>query len=286
MNSKVKKPYIVGLGEVVFDILPDSRKLGGAPADFLNFAVKNGADGYLISAIGADDLGREVVNELKKFSITPVLSITPYPTGKVLIFNAPNGSYTAHNLENAAWDYIPYTNAAEDCIKKADGIYFDTLALRKAYSKETILSLIDAAPQEACRFFDVNLRQNNCPKDLIVQLLERADILKLNNEELKTIKNMLHLEGTAAEICLDLKKEYGLKYVILTNGTKESFIYGDKKTTMVTNEALHQTFAGGAGNAFAGAFLSAVLLGKSQQEAHNIANDAAVYVCQTIKGNK
>ena len=286
MSSKVKKPYIVGLGEVVFDILPDSRKLGGAPADFLNFAVKNGADGYLISAIGADDLGREVVSELKKFSITPVLSITPYPTGKVLIFNTPNGGYTVHILENAAWDYIPYTNAAEDCIKKADGIYFDTLSLRKAYSKETILSLIDAAPQEAHKFFDINLRQNNCPKDLIVQLLERANILKLNSEELKTIKAMFNLEGTAAEICLDLKKEYELKYVILTNGTKESFIYGDKKTTMVTNEALQQTFAGGAGNAFAGTFLSAVLLGKSQQEAHNIANDAAVCVCQMKKSNK
>lgn len=286
MTSKVKKPYIVGLGEVVFDILPDSRKLGGAPADFLNFAVKNGADGYLISAIGADDLGREVVSELKKFLITPVLSITPYPTGKVLIFGAPNGTFTAHTLENAAWDYIPYTNAAEECIKKADGIYFDTLGLRKPYSRETILDLIDAAPQNAYRFFDVNLRQADCDKGLIKELLKRADILKLNIEEFKMLKNLFKLSGTTDEICLELKKSYALKYLIFTSGTKESFIFGDKETTKVTNDYLQQTFAYGAGNAFAGAFMSAILKGCTQKKAHEIANAAAIEVCQMKKGNK
>lgn len=286
MTSKVKKPYVVGLGEVVFDILPDSRKLGGAPADFLNYAVKNGAESYLISAIGADDLGREVVSELKKFSITPVLSITPYPTGKVLIFSTPNGNYTAHILENAAWDYIPYTTASEECVKKADGIYFDTLSMRKPYSKETILDLIDVAPKGAYKFFDINLRQTDYNKNLIKELLERANILKLNSEELKILKTLFKLNGTTDEICLALKKDYALKYLILTNGTKESFIYGDKETTQVSNKSLQQAFAYGAGNAFAGAFMSAILLGKSQKEAHDIANDAAVYVCQMKKGNK
>ena len=284
MVSEVKKPCVVGVGEVVFDVLPDSRKLGGAPADFLNFAVKNGAEGYLISAIGADDLGREVVSELKKFSIKPVLSITPYPTGKVLIFNAPNGTYTAHNLENAAWDYIPLTTASAECIKKADAVYFDTLSMRKPYSRETILELIDMAKKSAYKFFDINLRQTDCDKDLILQLLKRANILKLNSEELKTIKTLFKLSGTTDDICLKLKEDYDLQYLILTNSSKESFIYGNKKMTKVTNEHLQQAFAYGAGNAFAGAFMSAVLLGKSQQEAHNIANDAAVKICRMKKG--
>lgn len=286
MTGKTKKPYVVGLGEVVFDILPDSRKLGGAPVDFLNFAVKNGAQGYLISAIGADDLGREVVSELKKFSIVPVLSITPYPTGKVLIFNAPNGTYSAHILENAAWDYIPYTNDSERCIKKADGIYFDTLSMRKSYSKETLLDLIDKASPMAFKFFDVNLRQNDCDKSLIEELLKRANILKVNSAELKMLKTLFMFNGNAEEICLRLKSEYELKYLILTNGTKESFIFGDKKSTTVTNDYLPQAFAYGAGNAFAGAFMSAVLKGCTQQEAHNLANEAAVQVCQMKKSIK
>ena len=91
MTGKTKKPQVAAIGEIVSDILPDSRKLGGAPADFLHYAVKSGADGHLISAIGADDLGREVVAELNKFGIKPVLAITPYPTGRVLIFRSPSG---------------------------------------------------------------------------------------------------------------------------------------------------------------------------------------------------
>ena len=283
MASKKGIPCVVGLGEVVFDILPDSRKLGGAPVDFLNFAVKSGAQGYLISAIGADDLGREVMSELKKISVTPVLAVTPYPTGRVLIFKSLSNGYTAHTLENAAWDYIPFTTAAEECIKKADCVYFDTLAMRKSYSKETLLDLIDEAPETAYRFFDVNFRQDNYDKDLIVQLLNRANILKLNNDELKIIKTLLNLSGTTDGICRKLKQSYELKYLIFTKGATESFVYGDDEITVASNSRLQQIFAYGAGNAFAGAFISAILQDKSQREAHDFANNIAGQMCKVKK---
>ncbi len=285
MTAEVKKPQVIGLGEIVFDIMPDSRKLGGAPADFLHYAVKYGADGHLISAIGADDLGREVVSELHKFNINPVLAVTPYPTGRVLIFKTPSGGHSAHILENAAWDYIPATDAAEKCIATADAVYFGTLALRKAYSKATVLDLIDAAPKEAYKFFDINLRQDYYDKEIICCLLERANILKLNVEELKIIKNLLGLRGYADDICPRLKKQYGLKYVILSDTAKESKIWGENnQLTAVKNSRIHQSFAFGAGNAFAGAFITAILNGKSQQDAHETANQAAVEVCRSTKG--
>ena len=279
MVGKVEIPKIVGIGEVVSDIFPDSRKLGGAPADFLHYAVKDGAEGYLISAIGADDLGRELVAELNKLKINPVLSVTPYPTGRVLIFNNPNGYFTSHILENSAWDFIPYTSAAENCIKKADAVYFGTLALRKAYSENTILDLIDAAPARAYKFFDVNLRQNYYSLRIIRKLLEKADILKLNAEELKIIKNILSLTGSPENICLKLKETYQLKYVILTNMAKESFIWGDDCISSLQNGQLQQTFAYGAGNAFAGTFMSALLRGYTLHEAHEKANQTAIEVC-------
>lgn len=285
MTALVKTPQVIGLGEIVFDIMPDSRKLGGAPADFLHYAVKYGADGHLISAIGADDLGREVVSELHKFGINPVLAVTPYPTGRVLIFKSPSGGHTAHILENAAWDYIPATDAAEKCIATADAVYFGTLALRKAYSKATVLDLIDLAPKEAFKFFDVNLRQNYYDKEIICCLLERANILKLNAEELKAIKNLLGLRGFSDDICCRLKKQYNLKYLILSDTAKESKIWGENnQLTTVKNSRIHQSFAFGAGNAFAGAFITAILTGKNQQEAHDIANQAAVEVCRLTKG--
>ncbi len=283
MTGTNTKPQVIGIGEVVFDIMPDSRKLGGAPADFLHYAVKYGAEGKLISAIGADDLGREVVSELDKFEITPVLSVTPYPTGRVLIFNTPSGGHTAHILENAAWDYIPFSEAAEQSVQSADAVYFGTLAMRKAYSRNTVLELIDAAPENAYRFFDVNLRQNYYSEELIYDLLKRANILKLNIEELKILKNILNLRGSAEAICLNLKDKYKMSYVILTDAAKESRIWGNE-ATVVKNSRIHQSFAFGAGNAFAGAFITSVLKGSGQQEAHEAANAAAIEICRSKKG--
>jgi fructokinase len=279
MTEKIKKPKIIGIGEVVFDILPDRRKLGGAPVDFLRHTVKNGAEGCLISAIGADDLGREVISELKKFEISHLLSITPYPTGRVLIFNNPSNGYTAHILENAAWDYIPFTEDAKNAIQKTDALYFGTLALRKPYSQGTILDLIDEAPETCYKFFDVNLRQNYYNASIIEQLLKRANILKLNIEELKILTSLFKLPTNIENSCMQLKEKYDLKYVLFTNGTKESQIFGDDVVTKVQNPSLEQAFSYGAGNAFAGAFISSILRGCTQQEAHQQANNTAVEVC-------
>lgn len=278
MTGKIKKPQVAALGEVVFDILPDSRKLGGAPADFLHHAVQYGVEGHLISAIGADDLGREVIAELKKFDINPVLAVTPYPTGRVLIFKNPNGSHTAHILENAAWDYIPFTDDAEKCLKHIDAIYFGTLPLRKSYSKATILDLIASAPRKALKFFDINLRQDYYDKQTILTLLDLADVLKINLSELKILKSMLKLSGSAEDMCVALKNQYSLKYLIFNDTAKESRIFGDT-LSVVKNSGIQQTFAYGAGNAFSGAFMASILKGLPQQEAHEIANQAAVDVC-------
>lgn len=278
MAGRTKKPHVIAIGEVVYDIMPDSRKLGGAPADFLHYAVKAGAKGSLISAIGADDLGREVVAELNKFNIEPVLAITPYPTGRVLIFKNSDGRHTAHILENAAWDYIPYTEAAEKCVQTADAAFFGTLALRKPYSRGTVLDLIDAVPEKACKFFDVNLRQDYYDKELIQSLLHKANILKLNTDELKVLKPLLKLNGNTEDVCEKLKNAYGLKYLILTDASKESRVYG-KELTVVKNSGVRQAFAYGAGNAFAGTFMTSLLNGATQQEAHDAANQAAISVC-------
>jgi fructokinase len=280
----MKKPQIVGIGEVVFDIFPDSRKLGGAPADFLHYAVNTGAEGHLISAIGADDLGREIISELNKFNVNPVLAVTPYPSGRVLIFKSPDGVHSAHILENAAWDYIPFTQNAEDCIKNADAVYFGTLALRKAYSKETILDLIDAAPENAIKYFDINLRQNYFDKDTIIALLNKATILKLNLGELKILKGLLNLRGANDDMCHKLKKLYNLDYIIVSDAVKETKIFGENDVTCIKNTRIHSSFAFGLGNAFGGAFITSILKGLSQKEAHEIANKTALEVYHSIKG--
>ena len=286
MGGKRKTPQVAAIGEVVFDILTDCRKLGGAPTDFLKYAVKHGAKASLISAIGADDLGREVVSELNKFKINPVLAVTPYPTGRELILKNTGKNYTIHILENAAWDYIPFTTAAEKCIATTDAIFFGTLALRKSYSRNTILDLIDQTPDEAYKFFDVNLRQNYYDKSLIEELLKRANVLKLNHEELKTVKDLLDLRGASENLCKKLKDKFNLKYLILTDAAKESTIFGEDEISKVTNMRVHQAFAYGAGNAFGGAFIADILCGKTLKEAHESANQAAIEICQANYKNR
>lgn len=274
---------IAGIGEVVYDIFPASRKIGGAPVDFLHQAQIRGATTFLVSAIGADDLGREVVSELNKLNINPVLAITPYPTGRVLVYKSDDG-FCAHILENAAWDYIPATNNAEDCIKKVDAIYYGSLALRKQYSSDTILDLIDIAENCEYKFFDANFRQNYYTKETVIKLLKKSNILKLNADELKIMKNMLNLRGNAVDVCLKLKKDYNLKYLIYNDAAKESKIWGiDNTETVMKNSRVHQAFAYGAGNAFAGAFLVSIMNGLSQEEAHKIANKAGLEICKKNK---
>ena len=134
-------------------------------------------------------------------------------------------------------------------------------------------------------FFDVNLRQNYYSKDLIIELLKRANILKFNMEELKVLKSLLNLKGGVDDICRNLMDKYKLKYLILSDGAKENRIFGNDGTiTNIKNSRLHQSFAHGVGNAFAGSFLGAILANKTQQEAHEIANSVAVDICKQLKG--
>lgn len=278
-----KNTKIVGVGEVVYDILPDDRKLGGAPIDFLRYAVKNGGDSYIISAIGADDLGREVVSELNKLEITPVLEITPYPTGRVLIFNNPIGGQTSHVLENASWDYIPFSEASEQCIKTADVVYFSSLALRKAYTRATIADLLDAVDEKTIKFFDINLQANYYNADVISEFLYKTDILRVNANELKVLRNLLHIRGTNDDVCEKIKRDYNLKYLIFYDNLKEVRILGDNEVSETKNLRINQMYAEQAGVAFSYTFITEIINGIPQKDAHDEANKKAIEFCKTLR---
>lgn len=282
MAEVSKKIRVVGIGEVVYDILPDNRKLGGAPACFLKYVVEANSDAYLISAIGADDLGREVVSELNKFEIKPVLEITPYPTGRVLVFNNPIGGNTSHILENAAWDYIPFSEAAELCVKNADVVYFDSLALRKSYSRATISDLLDGVGSETLKFFDINLRHNYYDKEVIAEFLMKADILRITAAELRILRNIYHLRGSNEDVCNKIKKEYNLKYIIYDN-LKEVCIYGDDGVTETKNARINQNLAEDGGIVFAYTFIKELINNKLQKDAHIEANKIAIEFCESVK---
>lgn len=195
MQSNNKKPVVVGIGELLWDMLPTGKKAGGAPINFVYHASRLGAEGYAISAVGDDELGHEILGELDNNSIRYLIEKVPYPTGTVQV-TLQNGVPDYIINERVAWDHLSPTSNAIDLAERADAICFGTLGQRSAQSRETIQAILSFAPDDAYRCFDINLRQHYYTKELIEESLYLANVLKVNDGELVVLREMFHLEGT------------------------------------------------------------------------------------------
>lgn len=273
-----KKPIVVGIGELLWDVLPTGKRAGGAPINFVYHATQMGAEGYAISAVGNDLSGTEIVQELEKNHISNSLGTVEYPTGSVMV-ELKEGIPTYTIIEGVAWDHIPLTQESIDLIKRADAICFGTLALRSQASKETILSLLSYAREDALRFFDINIRQSYYSKELIETLLHKANVFKINDEELVLLRDMCKLEGSDDEVCRQILQMYNLKYLVLTAGCAFSSIYTTNEVSTIPTPRVEVADTVGAGDSFSGAFVYSVLTGKSLREAHQTAVETAAFVC-------
>lgn len=273
-----KKPFIVGIGELLWDVFPEGKRAGGAPINFVYHATQLGAEGCAISAVGNDDWGREILRELEKSGIKGIISTVPYPTGRVLVeLKEGIPSYTI--VEDVAWDHIPLTQEALDAVSQADAVCFGTLSLRHEHTRETVKKLLAAAPEKALRFFDVNLRQSYYSKALIEDLLSFANVFKLNDDELVVLRELLGLTGSDEEVCRAFMKRYQLRYLIFTAGAKYSIIYTPNDISRLDTPHVTVKDTVGAGDSFSGAFVCAVLSGKTLHEAHKAAVKTAAFVC-------
>ena len=275
---KKNKPIVVGIGELLWDVLPTGKRAGGAPINFVYHATQMGAEGYAISAVGNDVSGTEIIQELEKSHISNSLGIVEHPTGSVMV-ELKQGIPTYTIIEGVAWDYIPLTQEAIDLVKKADAICFGTLALRSAASRETILTLLSYAREDALRFFDINIRQSYYSKELIETLLHKANVFKINDDELVLIRTMCDLEGTDEEVCRQLIGKYNLRYMILTAGSSFSSVYTADEVSTISTPKVQVADTVGAGDSFSGAFIYSILTGKSLREAHQAAVETAAFVC-------
>ncbi|MDR0645604.1 MAG: carbohydrate kinase [Elusimicrobiota bacterium] len=273
-----KKPIVVGIGELLWDVFPTGKRAGGAPVNFVFHATQLGAQGYAVSAVGNDILGTEILQELTNNNIAYFIEILDYPTGSVKVeLNNGNPTYTI--IEDVAWDHIPLAQKAIDIVKKADAICFGTLALRHPDSKNTIETLISYAPENSLRVFDINLRQHYYSKELIEELLKKANVFKINDDEIKTVKGMFSLQGGDSEVCKWFLNKYNLRYVILTAGEKYSVIYSSTEESRIETPRVEVADTVGAGDSFSGAFVYAILTGKTLHQAHEIAVKTAAFVC-------
>jgi fructokinase len=259
-------------------MFPGGKKAGGAPVNLVYHASRLGAEGYAISAVGNDAFGREILRELDKNHIGHCIETIGHPTGSVKV-ELTDGIPAYTITESVAWDYIPPAQEAIALVKRADAICFGTLAQRSPVSRDTISALLAYAQENTLRFFDINLRQHYYSKELIEACLEKANAFKINDEELEVIAPMFGRKGNADAICRWFMDTCRLRYLILTEGSKCSTIYGEGEKSSIPTPEVTVADTVGAGDAFSGAFVYSILTGGSLREAHQKAVDIAAYVC-------
>ena len=275
----MSKPVVVGIGELLWDMLPEGKRAGGAPINFVYNATQLGADGYAISAVGKDALGDEIIAELEKSHIHHVLERNDYPTSVVEI-ELNNGIPTYTIVEGVAWDHLAATPKEIAVVEKADAVCFGTLALRSPQTRVSVLTLLKHAPQKAFKLFDVNLRSNYFSKELIDELLQEANVFKINDEEMVKVQKLFELNLSDEDICQWFIKKYDLRYLIFTAGEKYSIVYaanGEKSYLDTPKVKVADTV--GAGDSFSAGFVMGLLTGKSMREAHKQAVATAAFVC-------
>lgn len=275
----MSKPVVVGIGELLWDMLPKGKRAGGAPINFVYNATQLGADGYAISAVGKDALGDEIIAELEKSHIHHVLERNDYPTSVVEI-ELNNGIPTYTIVEGVAWDHLAATPKEIAVVEKADAVCFGTLALRSPQTRVSVLTLLKHAPQKAFKLFDVNLRSNYFSKELIDELLQEANVFKINDEEMVKVQKLFGLNLSDEDICQWFIKKYDLRYLIFTAGEKYSIVYaanGEKSYLDTPKVKVADTV--GAGDSFSAGFVMGLLTGKSMREAHKQAVATAAFVC-------
>ena len=274
-----KDLLVAGIGEALWDFFPDGAKLGGAPANFAYHVSRFGIPSVAVSALGEDELGDRTEVELgKKMDI--FMERVPYPTGTVQVSLDGNGVPRYEIKEGVAWDNIPSTPRLIEMASKCDAVCFGSLAQRNAVSRETILAFLDAMPSDAMRIFDINLRQHFYTKEVVETSLEKCNILKINNEELKEVGLMFDIDYLPdAEKCRRLRSYFNLSTLILTCGTDGSYVYGDGVESFLPTPEVDVVDTVGAGDSFSGAFCAGILKGLPIVKAHELAVRVSAYVC-------
>ena len=273
---------VIGIGEALWDILPEGKKIGGAPANFAYHIAQQGLDGCVVSAIGNDPLGDEIVNVFDERKLHYSLSRVDYPTGAVQVSLDEQGVPCYDIMRDVAWDNLPFTDELQELALRTRAICFGTLAQRSAVSRETISRFVDAVPEGDGQFkiFDINLRQNFYTKDIIEESLHRCNILKINDEELIVVGRLFDYSGTELQDkCWALIENYNLKMVILTCGINGSYVFTPGAVSFQETPKVQVADTVGAGDSFTATFCASLLKGKSIEEAHKLAVEISAYVC-------
>ena len=277
MNQK----KIAGIGELLWDVLPDMEQLGGAPINFAYHVSALGAEAVAISTIGSDIRGENALKELQSRGVnTRYISILEqFDTGYVTARVDDKGVATYEFPDDVAWDHLAINPAAQACAAGLEAICFGTLAQRSDAARSAIHRYLGTTSEKTIKVYDLNLRQNFYNRSVIETSLRLSTVLKLNDDELALVSALFRLSGAEHEQMEALRTHFDLELVILTKGSRGSILINGDEISR------HQGFAAevvdtiGAGDSFTAAVVIGLLSNKRLDEINEKANRLAAYVC-------
>ena len=276
---------IAAIGEILWDNFPDGKELGGAPTNFAILSKYLGNESYVISTVGNDDLGKEILEKLSTWGIhTVLLQISEeYKTGEVDIQIDESGNPRYQIVENRACDHILYNELLDNYLDTFDAISFGSLSHRSEDSKQTIFKFLDKLSEKCLKVCDLNIRKNYYSIKLIENLLKISDIFKINKNEQELIQSLLRVKIDTPKAQLQFINEWGLKALIITNGDIDSEICTLADYSKLNSLKVQVVDTVGAGDSFLASFVNGFLKGLPLSEIHKNANDLSAKVC-SIKG--
>ncbi len=276
---------MIGLGEVLWDLLPSGKVLGGAPANFAYMTNLLGDQGVVASRVGDDELGRRACRVMQELglSTTYVQCDPQHPTGTAGVFIDSAGQPTFTIKESVSWDFLEWTESWEQLSARADVVCFGALAQRSPASAATIERFLQNTPKKALRIFDVNLRQSFYSTEVLRRSLQYTDIVKLNEQELLHVASLLGFDRSDDEtLARRLLSKFNLRLVCVTRGARGSLLVSADKTAEHKGLSVKVADAIGAGDAFAACLAHHYVRGKSLEEISESANRFASWVATQV----
>ena len=273
---------LVGIGEILWDMFPDEKKLGGAPGNFAYHAKaigKSRVESFIASSIGNDDLGDEILDILKNLNIDcSYLAIdSKWPTGTVTVELDDNGSPAYTIDRDVAWDYIP--SISIDLAKSVDAVCFGSLAQRSTTSKNSIVEFLTAVPKSSLKIFDINLRQSYYSLDIIEESLKIANVLKINDDEIAIVGKLLNINSVEESILNEIVQRFDLNLGVLTKGGRGSTLISGGNISSFPGFDVPIKDSVGAGDAFTAAIAIGMLSDYDLDHLNECANKLASFVC-------
>ena len=282
--TSLKKPLVVVVGEILFDIIHGKKHLGGAPFNFAFHMHHLGFQVRFVSRIGSDPNGREMMERLREldFPVADIQMDTEYPTGTVTVSLDSSGTPQFDIAAPVAYDHVEFIKSSHaPLLNAADCLYFGTLSQRRSYGQRQIQQFLEHMPASGICFYDINLRPAGYTKPAILESFARTTILKLNEDELDVCRQMLAMAATGDALVRQLLAQFDISQVILTKGSDGSVLYTkNQRLESAPASVRHMADSVGAGDGFSAMFCACTLIGQPPEQALCSASDFASRICE------